>query len=85
MAPELNLVVGLLDHERIVCRADDGGPEFVGESREEACHGDGILLIKACGRLVREQNRRPRGDGAGNRHSLALSHRKAGGAMLASF
>ena len=50
-----DLSVGLLDHERVVRRADDGGARVAREPREQHRHGDRVRAVEARRRLVGEE------------------------------
>ena len=80
---ECDLLVGLLDDERIVGGAHHRRLELVGQAHEQAGDRNGVLLVETRGRLVREQ-RRARRNRARNGHSRAFARREPRDVMLTS-
>ncbi len=79
---ELQLLVRLLDHERVVRRAEDRGAGLARQPAEQRGHRDGIRAVEAGRRLVGEQEPRPRRDRAGDGDALALAGREPRDALL---
>ena len=73
--------VRLLDHERIVGRADDRGARLAGEPREQDRDRDRVRAVEAGGGLVGEQERGPRGERARDRDARPLALREARDAL----
>src|SRR3954453_10354133 len=72
----------MLDQRGAVGRPDDGGPCVVSQPREELADRSRVRLVEASGGLVRQQDPRPRGEGAGDRDPLSLACREAVGAVV---
>src|SRR6266576_2914087 len=70
------LGVGLLDHDRVVCRADDRRTGLAGERREQRRQPERVRLVEPRGRLVDEQQRRPRRERTRNRNANLLAGRE---------
>src|SRR5581483_4130157 len=75
---DAQLLVRLLDHERVVPRAEDGRAGLAREACEEVRDGDRVRAVEARGRLVGEQEARPRRDRAGDRDAGPLALRQPG-------
>src|SRR5262245_28677377 len=70
------LGVGLFDDGRVVRGADDRDSSFTGDAREELADSEGVGVVEARRRLVREQEVGLRGQGAGDRDSLLFAGRE---------
>ena len=75
----------MLDHDRVVRRADDRGAGLAGQPREEAGDGEGVGLVELRRRLVEEHDLRTRREGAGEGDPLPLAGGEAGDPLLGSF
>ena len=73
---ERQLGVGLLDHRRVVRRADDCDSPFARDAREELADRERVRVVEAGGRLVREQELGLGGERAGDRDALLLARRE---------
>ena len=70
---EAQLVVCLLDHERVVGRAHDRRAGVSGEACEQEGDGERVRAVEPRGGLVGEQQLRPGGDRPGDRDPGALA------------
>ena len=75
-ALEVEKVVGVVDQQRVVGGADDGGAGLPREAEEQPGDRERVRLVETRGRLVGEQERRAACEGAGDGHSLALAARQ---------
>ena len=79
---ELELRVGLLDHDRVVRGAHDCGAVLVGELGEQLADCPRVRLVEPGRRLVGEQQHGIGRQGASDRDPLPLARREAVGAMV---
>ena len=72
---DLHETVGEVNDAAVVSREDEGRLQFFVDLLHEPKDADASLLVEVCRRLVGQHDPWRAGEGAGNRHALALATR----------
>ena len=79
---EMDDAVGVDLEARVMGHADHRRAELLGGALEELDHDLAVLAVQSAGGLVREEELRILGDGAGDGDALRLAAGKLGGALV---